>query len=114
MLNERHRGQRPGHRGKVPGIGLSTTFNYLRRAAEAAAGSGLDNAIKYLVNQNAGTDNNRAKANYIRLSANYAVPYCGLAAFAVNSEPHIEHFPSFMCVLTSGEYIPRQGHETAF
>jgi hypothetical protein len=32
------------------GIGLGTTANYLRRTTNAAAGSGLGNKIKHLVN----------------------------------------------------------------
>jgi hypothetical protein len=82
-LNERRRGQRPGHHDQVPcgasGIGLGTTIKYphgaagiglgatikpLRRTTSAAAGNGLGNTMKHLLNHNAGTDSSWSKANY--------------------------------------------------
>jgi hypothetical protein len=69
-------------------IGLGTTAKYLRRTTSAAAGNGLGTTIKYLVNQNAGAGNKRAKAHYARLGTNSAESPCGVAAFKVYSEPH--------------------------
>jgi hypothetical protein len=46
------------------GISLGTTIRYLRRTTSTAAGNGLCTPSEYLVNQNAGADNNWAKAHY--------------------------------------------------
>jgi len=70
--NERCRGRQPGHHDQVPKTlneqrhvqGLSTKIKYLRRTASAATGNGLGTAIQNLVNQNAGSGNNWAKAHY--------------------------------------------------
>jgi hypothetical protein len=48
------------------GIGLGTANTYLRRSTSGGAGYGLGTTIKYLVNQNAGTGNNWAKAHYTK------------------------------------------------
>jgi hypothetical protein len=45
------------------GIGLGTTIKYLRRTTSAAAKNGLGTTIKYLVNENAGAGSNWAKAH---------------------------------------------------
>jgi hypothetical protein len=46
------------------GIGLGTTFKFLRCATSAAANNGLGTTAMYLVNQNAGAENNWTKAKY--------------------------------------------------
>jgi hypothetical protein len=46
-------------------VGLGTTIKYLRRAANAAASNGVGTTAKYLVNRNAGTGNNWAKAQHV-------------------------------------------------
>jgi hypothetical protein len=48
------------------GTGLGATAKFLRRTTSTAAGSGLGATINYLVNQNAGTGNNWAKAHYTK------------------------------------------------
>jgi hypothetical protein len=48
------------------GIGLGTTFRYLRRTTSAAAGSGLGTTIKYLENLNSGVGKNLVKARYAK------------------------------------------------
>jgi hypothetical protein len=48
------------------GFGLGITINYLRRTTIAATDICLGTTIKYLLNQNAGTGNNWAKAQIHR------------------------------------------------
>ena len=48
--------------------------------------NGLGATIKYLVNQDAGTGSNWAKAHYTKAGTNSAESPCGVAAFVVNSD----------------------------
>jgi hypothetical protein len=72
------------------GIGLGTTINYLRRTTSGAAGNGLRAMMKYLRRTTSAAANNGLSTTI--------TPPCSVAAFGVNSEPHIGHVPRSFCV----------------
>jgi len=64
--NDQARARRRGHRPEH-------AIKYLRHATSGAAGS-LDITIKYLVNRNAGADNNWTKALYAKAGHEFLNP----------------------------------------
>jgi hypothetical protein len=68
------------------GLGMGTTIKHLRRITSAAADNGLGTMIKYLRRTTSAAANSGL--------SNTINPPSSVAAFAVNSEPHIGARPS--------------------